>query len=135
MREAAAECITQVLHRSASGSAVNVLGHSGADGRVGHDGGGQSGGGGGRGGGGEQRAARWAKMLPGNAAPITACPVITPGYHTKRDSTARARVAGILAPVLTPGDRFTKGQTLATMVDIWVARCSTAPSSPPAMAG
>jgi len=119
VREAAAEkYITQVLHRSASGSAVNVLGIPALTVELGMTGAvdpvaveaGVAG---------VRNALRWAKMLPGDPEPITACPVIAPGYHTKRDSTARARVAGILAPALAPGDRFTKGQTLATMVDIW----------------
>ncbi len=58
-------------------------------------------------------------MLAGDPAPITACPVVDLGYATKRDDTARARVAGIVAQQLLPGERFTKGQTLATSVDLW----------------
>jgi uncharacterized protein len=119
VREAAAEkYVTQVLHRSVSGSLVNVLGipaltvelgmtsavdpaavEAGIAGMI--------------------NALRWAEMLPGNPEPITACPVVDPGFPTKRDDTAKARVSGILAPALAPGDRFDAGQTIATMTDLW----------------
>ena len=119
VREAAAEkYVTQVLHRSVSGSLVNVLGIPALTVELGMTGAvdpaaveaGVAG---------VINALRWAGMLPGDPAPIAACPVITPDYSTKRDSATRARVAGILAPALAPGDRFVAGQTLATMVDIW----------------
>lgn len=119
VREAVAErYITQVLHRSVTGSAVNVLGIPALTVELGMTGAvdpaaveaGIAG---------VHNALRWAGMLPGTPAPITACPVVDLGYATKRDDTARARVAGIVAQQLLPGERFAKGQTLATSVDLW----------------
>ncbi len=119
VREAAAEkYVTQVLHRSVSGSLVNVLGIPALTVELGMTGAvdpaaveaGVAG---------VTNALRWAGMLPGDPEPNTACPVVDPGYPTKRDDGARARVSGILAPALAPGDRFQAGQTLATMTDLW----------------
>jgi len=119
VREAVAErYVTQVLHRSVTGSLVNVLGVPAITVELGMTGAvdpaaveaGIAG---------VHNALRWAGMLPGNPAPITACPVIDLGYATKRDDTARARVAGIVSQQILPGELFTKGQTLATSVDLW----------------
>jgi len=119
VREAAAEkYVTQVLHRSVSGSAVNVLGLPALTVELGMTGAvdpaaveaGMAG---------TINALRWAEMLPGKPEPIIACPVVDPGFPTKRDDTARVRVAGILAPALAPGDRFVAGQAIATMTDLW----------------
>ncbi|HEY8602234.1 MAG TPA: succinylglutamate desuccinylase/aspartoacylase family protein [Thermomicrobiales bacterium] len=119
VREAVAErYVTQVLHRSVTGSLVNVLGvpaltvELGMTGAV--DPGAVE-----AGIVGVHNALRWAGMLPGDPEPITACPVVDLGYATKRDDTARARVAGIISQQLLPGERFIKGQTLATSVDLW----------------
>jgi uncharacterized protein len=118
-REAAAEkYVNQALHRSVSGSLVNVLGIPALTVELGMTGAadpaaveaGVAG---------TINALRWAGMLPGEPEPIVACPVVEPGYATKRDDTARARVSGILAPRLAPGDRFAGGQTIAEMVDLW----------------
>lgn len=118
-REAVAEkYVTQVLHRSVSGSLVNVLGIPALTVELGMTGAvdpaaveaGVAG---------VLNALRWAEMLPGTAAPITACPVVATAYPTKRDDSARARVAGIVSPALAPGDTFVAGQTLATMSDLW----------------
>lgn len=118
-REAAAEkYINQVLHRSVSGSAVNVLGLPALTVELGMTGAvdpaavaaGVAG---------VTNALRWAGMLPGEPEPIAACPVISPGYPTKRDDGARARVAGIVAHALAPGDSFAAGQTIATLTDLW----------------
>jgi predicted deacylase len=119
VREAAAEkYVNQVLHRSVTGSLVNVLGIPALTIELGMTGAvdpaaveaGIAG---------VTNALRWAGMLPGDPEPVTACPVLDPGYPTRRDDTARARVSGILAPALAPGDRFEAGQTLATMTDLW----------------
>lgn len=119
VREAAAEkYVTQVLHRSVSGSQVNVLGIPSLTVELGMTGAvdpaavaaGVAG---------VINALRWAGMLPGDPEPITACPVVAPGYPTKRDDGARARVSGILVPALTPGDRFEAGQPIAAMTDLW----------------
>ena len=119
VREAVAEkYVTQVLHRSVSGSLVNVLGIPALTVELGMTGAvdpaaveaGVAG---------VLNALRWAEMLDGDPAPIVACPVIDPGYPTKRDDGASARVSGILAPALAPGDRFAAGQTLASMTDLW----------------
>lgn len=119
VHEAAAErYVNQTLHRSVSGSLVNVLGVPALTVELGMTGAvdpaaveaGVAG---------IHNALRWAKMLPGDPAPITACPVIDPGYATKRDDSARARVSGIVVQTLRPGDRFAAGQTLAESVDIW----------------
>jgi predicted deacylase len=119
VREAAAEkYVTQALHRSVSGSLVNVLGIPALTVELGMTGAvdpaavtaGVAG---------VTNALRWAGMLPGEPEPITACPVIEPAYPTKRDDAARARRAGILAPLLEPGARFGRGQLLARLVDLW----------------
>jgi hypothetical protein len=119
VREAAAEkYVNQVLHRSVSGSLVNVLGIPALTVELGMTGAvdpaavaaGVAG---------VTNALRWAGMLPGDPEPVAACPVVDPGYPTKRDDGARARVSGILAPALAPGDRFQAGQPLATMTDLW----------------
>jgi uncharacterized protein len=119
VREAASEkYVTQVLHRSVSGSLVNVLGIPALTVELGMTGAvdpaaveaGVAG---------TFNALRWAGMLPGDPAPITACSVVNPGFPTKRDDTARARVSGILSHALAPGDRFAAGQTIATMTDLW----------------
>lgn len=119
VREAVADrYVTQVLHRSVTGAFVNVLGIPALTIELGMTGAvdptaveaGVAG---------VHNTLRWAGMLPGDPAPITACPVVDPGYPTKRDDSARARVAGIAVPQLLPGDCFTAGQPLAAMVDIW----------------
>jgi predicted deacylase len=119
VREAAAErYVSQVLHRSVTGSLVNVLGIPALTVELGMTAAvdpaaveaGVAG---------VQNALRWAGMLPGEPAPITACPVVDPGYATKRDDSARARVAGIVVQALQPGECFVAGQTLAESVDIW----------------
>lgn len=119
VREAAAErYVTQTLHRSVTGAFVNVLGVPALTVELGMTGAvdpaaveaGLAG---------VRNALRWAGMLDGDPAPITACPIVDLGYPTKRDDTARARVAGIIQQTLLPGERFSAGQTLATAVDIW----------------
>lgn len=119
VREAVAErYVTQVLHRSVTGAFVNVLGVPAITVELGMTGAveptaieaGLAG---------VYNALRWAGMLDGDPTPIAACPVVDLGYPTKRDDTARARVAGIVQQMLLPGERFTAGQTLATAVDIW----------------
>ena len=119
VREAVAErYVTQVLHRSVTGAFVNALGVPALTIELGMTGAvdpaavaaGLAG---------IRNALRWAGMLPGDPEPITVCPVIDPGYPTKRDDSARARVAGIVQQVLLPGEHFAAGQTLATAVDLW----------------
>ncbi|MGN6810335.1 MAG: succinylglutamate desuccinylase/aspartoacylase family protein [Thermomicrobiales bacterium] len=119
VREAAAEkYVTQTLHRSVSGSLVNVLGIPALTVELGMTGAvdpaavaaGVAG---------VTNALRWAGMLPGEPKPITACPVVKTDYPTKRDDTARAPRAGILAPALEPSARFGRGQLLAHLVDLW----------------
>ena len=119
VREAVAErYVTQVLHRSVTGSIVNVLGVPAITVELGMTGAVEPGAVE-AGIAGVHNALRWAGMLPGDPAPITACPVVDPGYATKRDDTARARVAGIVTQELQPGAPFSAGQTLATSVDLW----------------
>jgi uncharacterized protein len=119
VREAAPErYVNQTLHRSVTGSLVNVLGVPALTIELGMTGAvdpalveaGVAG---------VRNALRWAGMLPGDPAPITSCPVVDPGYPTKRDDSARARVAGIVTQRLQPGDRFAAGQTLAEATDLW----------------
>ncbi|MFN8513769.1 MAG: hypothetical protein U0841_14535 [Chloroflexia bacterium] len=100
---------TQVLHRSVSGSSVNVLGIPALTVELGMTGAvdpaaveaGVAG---------VINALRWAEMLPGKSEPITACPVVVPGFPTKRDDTARVRVAGILAPRSPPATASRPGR-------------------------
>ena len=119
VREAAAEkYVRQVLHRSVSGSTVNVLGIPALTIELGMTGAvdpaaveaGVAG---------VRNVLRWAGMLPGEPEPIAACPVVDPGYPTKRDDSARAPRSGILAPALDLGERYAAGQLLARMVDLW----------------
>ena len=119
VNEAAAErYVRQMLHRSTSGSAVNVLGVPALTIELGLTGAvdpaaveaGVAG---------VRNVLRWAGMLPGAPEPITACPVVDPGHPTRRDDSARAPKSGLLAPVLEPGARFATGQLLARMVDLW----------------
>lgn len=119
VREAVAErYVAQVLHRSVTGALVNVLGIPALTVELGMTGAvdpaaveaGLVG---------VRNALRWARMLPGDPTPITTCPLIAPGYPTRRDDSARARVAGIVEQALLPGERFVAGQTLATAVDLW----------------
>lgn len=118
VREAVAEkYVNQTLHRSVSGSLVNVLGipaltielgMTGAVDPAAVDAGVA----------GVRNALRWAGLLPGAPEPLTACPIPAPGFPTRR-ADARADRAGILVPVLEPGARFAAGQTLARLVDLW----------------
>ncbi len=119
VREAAAErYVSQTLHRSVTGSLVNVLGIPALTVELGMTGAvdpaaveaGVAG---------VHNVLRWAAMLPGDPTAIVACPVVDLGYATKRDDAARARVAGIVVQTSQPGDRFVIGQTLATSVDLW----------------
>lgn len=119
VREAVAErYVTQVLHRSVTGSLVNALGIPALTIELGMTGAvdpaaveaGVAG---------VHNTLRWAGLLPGDPEPIVACPVVDPGYPTKRDDSARMPVAGVIVPQLLPGDRFAAGQTLAEVVDIW----------------
>jgi hypothetical protein len=119
VREAAAEkYVTQSLHRSVSGSLVNVLGIPALTVELGMTGAvdpaaiaaGVTG---------ITNVLRWAGMLSSESEPITACPVVKPDYPTQRDDSARAPHAGILAPALEPGARFGRGQLLAHLVDLW----------------
>ena len=119
VREAVAErYVTQVLHRSVTGSLVNVLGIPALTIELGMTGAvdpaaveaGVTG---------IHNTLRWAGLLPGDPEPMVACPVVDPGYPTKRDDSARVPVSGIVVQQLLPGDRFAAGQTLAEMVDIW----------------
>lgn len=118
VHEAVAEkYVGQTLHRSVSGSFVNVLGIPALTIELGMTGAvepaavdaGVAG---------VRNALRWADLLPGAPEPVTACPVVDPGFPTKR-ADARAPRAGILVPALEPGARFAAGQPLARMVDLW----------------
>lgn len=110
--------VRQTLHRSVSGAAVNVHGIPALTIELGLTGAldpaavaaGVAG---------VTNVLRWAGMLPGAPEPVTACPVVDPGFPTKRDDGARAPRAGILAPALEPGARFATGQLLARLVDLW----------------
>lgn len=119
VREAVADrYVTQLLHRSVTGAFVNTLGIPALTIELGMTGAvdpaaveaGVAG---------VYNTLRWAGMLPGDPSPIASCPFVDPGYPTKRDDSARTTVAGIVVPQLLPGERFTAGQPLAEMVDIW----------------
>ena len=61
----------------------------------------------------------WAGMVEGEVRAPAAVTVVHCGFPVKRDDTARARVTGLVAPLLQPGDRFSMGDVLATMTDLW----------------
>lgn len=111
------EYVKLALHRSVSGAAVNALslpaltvelGLTGALDPAMVD----------LGVAGVRNVLRWAGMLAGEVAgSASRTPLVD--FLTRRDDSVRAPRAGLVAPLIDPGDHFRAGEPLGRMVDLW----------------
>ena len=62
---------------------------------------------------------RWAKMLEGEAEPITGIKVVDPGFPCRRRSTPRVSQACIVRHLVEPGDLVKIGDPVAELRDVW----------------
>lgn len=109
--------LRQELHRSVSGSAVNALGMPALTIELGLTGAldpvvveaGVNG---------VRNVLRWAGMLPDDL-PDQPPPAPIADFATRRDDSPHIPVSGLLTPLVQPGMRFTAGEPLARIVDVW----------------
>ncbi|MFX1512221.1 MAG: succinylglutamate desuccinylase/aspartoacylase family protein [Promethearchaeota archaeon] len=68
---------------------------------------------------GTKNVLKWARMLEGPMEEITEFPVPKPNERIRREDHPRMKESGIIRFLVSPGDRVTKGQTIARITDIF----------------
>ncbi len=66
-----------------------------------------------------RNALRWAGMLGGAMEPVEGIARVQANGPVRRHMDPRAAAAGLAVPLVRPGERITKGQPLARLVDIF----------------